>query len=179
MSFRVFSPLKSGPSASSTFYFFVFLSTLWLLGCIASAIFLLAHAVFNYSLLCCKATMQMAAMRHSLLGWWRNLTQRWGSVPQLTCGLRSPQVCLWCLSEQFCSVPAPILHSAVAFLKSQPLNKPPHCPMLGTKPDLPPNRKEKGMDSLSFPSSPDKLLCLLSHPISSSVGGQVTLLVFG
>lgn len=118
--------------------------------------------------------MQMVAMRHSSLAWWRNLTQRRGSVPQLMCSLRSPQVCLWCLSEQFCSVPAPILHGTVACLKSRPL-RPPHCPMLGTKPDLPPDRKEKGVDSLSFPS-PDQLPfspCLLS------AGGQVALLVFG
>lgn len=173
MSFHVFSPLNSGPSASSTFYFFVFLSTLWLLGCIASAIFLLSLAVFNYFLLTVRPTVQMAAMRHSLLAWWRNLTQRWGSVPQLMCGLRSPQVCLWCLREQFCSVPSPILHSTVAFLKSRPLNKPTHCPMLGMKPDLSPDWKEG--HGLSLPSS-DKLLCLLSHPVSSSVGGQVTLL---
>lgn len=123
------------------------------------------HLQFLIILYCAvRPTMQMVAMRHSSLAWWRNLTQRRGSVPQLMCSLRSPQVCLWCPSEQFCSVPAPILHGTVACLKSQPL-RPPHCPMLGTKPDLtcrPVGKKRAWTPSASLP-----LTNSLSHPVSS------------
>lgn len=129
------------------------------MGCIASAIFLLAFVVFNYSLLCRKAHYADGIHASFLT---HMLEKPHTALAQLTRSLRSPQVCLWRLSEQF-SVPTSILHSAVAFLKFRPLNASPLSHAC-TKPDLPPHRKEKGVDpSASLPLLTN--LCLLSHPV--------------